>query len=86
MTEPKRLGFRSRKPDAMTNLERQRKWRSQQGHRTIGAYTLHPEAAAALLYLRKSWNFTTNQECLEAALRYLAIQTRRGLQRLDLDI
>ena len=74
------------KPAPLTNAERQKRWRAKQGSRGITvAFHAHTEATAALLYLRKQWGFTSNQEAVEVALRRLAIETRNGLQRLDLD-
>ena len=77
----KRKGFRSRKPDAMTVAERQRKYRRAQGGRTINA-SLSPEVAACLLYLRKQWGMQSDREAVEAAVRFLTICTRQGLTRL----
>lgn len=74
-------GFRSRKPDAMTLAERQRKYRRKQGGRLINA-TLAPDVAACLIYLRKEWNMKSDREAIEAAVRFLSICTRQGLQRL----
>lgn len=74
------------KPAPLTNAERQRRWRGKQGSRAITAtFYTHTEATAALLYLRKQWGFTSHQETIEVALRRLALETRNGLQRLDLD-
>ena len=77
----KRGGFRSRKPDAQTGAERQRKWRRKNGGRAVSYYA-SPEVGAAMIYLRKEWGFKSNQEIVDAALRFLVVCTRHGLQRL----
>lgn len=69
----------------LTSAERQRRYRAAQGNRFL-RYTLTIEAAAALLYLRKQWGFKSNYETTMVCLRYLAVQTRKGLQRIDLTI
>lgn len=74
-------GFRSRKPDAMTVAERQRKYRRVQGGRHFNA-TLAPDVAASLIYLRKEWGMQSDRETVEAAVRFLALCTRQGLTRL----
>lgn len=74
-------GFRSRKPEAMTNVERQRKWRRKNGGRGVNFY-MSPEVAASVLYLRGQWGMETTQELIEASLRFLTICTRQGLTRL----
>jgi hypothetical protein len=81
----KKQGFRSRKPDAMTNAERQRKYRRKQGGRLINA-TLAPDIGASLIYLRKQWGMQSDREALEAAVRFLTICTRQGLTRLPQSI
>lgn len=81
----KRMGFRSQKPDALTNAERQARWRAKHGSRMIRT-DLPADTAAAMLYLRKQWGFKSHRELVNAAIRYLAIQTRKGLQRIDLEI
>jgi hypothetical protein len=74
------------KPAPLTNAERQKRWRAKQASRGITvAFHAHTEATAALLYLRKQWGFTSNQEAVEAALRHLALETRMGLKRIQLD-
>lgn len=80
-----RKGFRSRKPDAMTEAERQRKYRRKQGGRLINA-TLSPEVAACLIYLRKQWGMESDREAVEAAVRFLTICTRQGLTRIPQSI
>lgn len=81
-------GFRSKNPNALTNAERQRRWRAKNGDRALGGVGLyfHIEAAAALLYIKKQWGFKTSQEAVEVAVRHLAVQTRQGLKRIKLDI
>ena len=81
----KRKGFRSNKPDAMTNAERQRRYRRAQGGRTINTQ-LTPDIAACLIYLRKQWGMKTDREAMEAAIRFLTICTRQGLTRLPQEI
>jgi hypothetical protein len=76
-----RRGFRSRKPQAMTGAERQRKYRAANGGRTINT-SLAPEIAASLIYLRREWGMETDREAVEAAVRFLTICTRQGLTRL----
>lgn len=81
----KKQGFRSRKPNAMTVAERQRKYRRKQGGRLINA-TLAPDIGAALIYLRKQWGMQSDREAVEAAVRFLTICTRQGLTRLPQSI
>lgn len=81
----KRMGFRSRKPDAMTNAERQSKWRRKTGRRQIHI-ALGPDVAAAVIYIRKEWGMQSNPEAVEAAIRFLALCTRQGLTRLPQSI
>lgn len=78
-------GFRSRKPNAMTVAERQRKWRRKNGGRGVNFY-MSPEVAASVLYLSSQWGMETTQEVIEAALRFLTICTRQGLTRLPQSI
>jgi hypothetical protein len=80
-----RRGFRSIKPDAMTVAERLRKYRAKRGGRSVSFY-MNPEAAAASLYIQKQWGMETTAEAVEAALRFLAKETRLGLKKLELDI
>jgi len=77
----RKKGFRSRKPDAMTVAERQRKYRLKQGGRTINT-RLSPEIAASFLYLSKEWGMQSDREVMEAAVRFLTLCTRQGLTRL----
>lgn len=78
-------GFRSRKPNAMTVAERQQKYRRKQGGRLINA-TLAPDVAACLIYLRREWGMQSDREVMEAAVRFLSVCTRQGLQRLPQSI
>ena len=74
------------KPAPLTNAERQKRWRAKQASRGVTmAFHAHTEATAALLYLRKQWGFTSHQETIEAAVRHLALETRMGLKRIQLD-
>lgn len=81
----KKKGFRSRKPDALTNAERQRKWRRKNGGRSVSYYA-DPAVGASMLYLKKEWGMETNQQVIDAALRFLTLCTRQGLQRLPQSI
>lgn len=81
----KKRGFRSQKPEAYTNAERQARWRARHNARRIST-DLPADSVAAMLYLRKQWGFKSQRELVNAAIRYLAIQTRKGLQRIDLTI
>ena len=70
---------------ALTNAEKNARWRAKNGGRTI---TYHADAptAAALIFLRRSWGFKSNRETVQAAIRYLAVLTRKGVTRLDLEV
>ncbi len=48
------------------------------------SFVLHPEAKDALEELLQEWPFKSYSEAITVALRYLAVQTRRGLPRIDL--
>lgn len=85
MTLGRRMGFRSYKPDAMTDAERQAKYRRKQGSRQM-SFALKPDTAAAVLYLKKEWGMSSNREVAEAAIRFLALCTRQGLQRIPQSI
>lgn len=74
-------GFRSRKENAMTGAERQRKWRRKNGGRSVSYYA-SPDVGASMIYLKKEWGMQTNQQLIDAALRFLTLCTRQGLQRL----
>jgi hypothetical protein len=77
----RKKGFRSRKDDAMTHAERQRKYRLKHGGRTINTH-LTPEIASCFLYLSKEWGMKSDREVMEAAVRFLTLCTRQGLTRL----
>ena len=77
----RKKGFRSRKEEAMTGAERQRKYRAAQGGRTINT-NLSPDIAASIIYLKNEWGMTTDREAMEAAVRFLTLCTRQGLTRL----
>ena len=81
----RKQGFRSRKPDAMTGAERQRKYRASMGGRGINA-ALPPDVAAGLIYLKAQWGMKTDREVVEAAVRFLSLCTRQGLTRLPQSI
>jgi hypothetical protein len=81
MTEPKRMGFRSRNPNAMTAAERQQKWRRSRGLRQLQV-DLTTDTAAAVIYIRNQWGMSSNREAALAAIRFLALCTRQGLTRL----
>lgn len=81
----KKIGFRSRNPEAYTNAERQARWKAKHGYRMVRA-ELSVEAAAALLYLRQQWGFKSNRELVNVAIRFLAVETRKGRERLELTI
>ena len=76
-----RIGFRSRKPHAMTGAERQQKYRRTRGMRQL-QLDMGAELAASILYIRNEWGMDSNKEAVEAAVRFLALCTRQGLQRL----
>ena len=77
----KRMGFRSKNPNALTGAEKQQRFRRRKGVRQLQLY-LTADVAATLIYLRKEWGMNSNKEVAEAALRFLTICTRHGLQRL----
>lgn len=77
------MGFRSRKPDAMTNAERQQKFRRTRGVRQVQLQIdMDSDVAAAVLYIRKEWGMSSSREAVKAAIRFLALCTRQGLTRL----
>jgi hypothetical protein len=84
-TIDKRMGFRSRVAEAKTNAERQRLWRNGASGRAVLAKFNHV-GAASLVYIKNQWGFKTNVEAVQTAVRYLAVQTRKGLERIDLEI
>jgi hypothetical protein len=89
MSEPKEpnnplthlKGFGAFNSNAMTNAERQRKFRAARGGRTLNT-GLAPEIAASVMYLKKEWGMDTDREAVEAAIRFLTICTRHGLTKL----
>ena len=81
----KKRGFRSRNPYAMTNAEKQQRYRRKLSGRNIN-YTLPHDVAAGILYLRREWGMNTDNQVLEAAVRFLTLCTRQGLQRLPQSI
>lgn len=44
------------------------------------------EAAASLQYLKTQWGFKSTTEAVNVALRYMATETRKGLQKIDLGV
>jgi hypothetical protein len=56
-----------------------------EGNGVKSSFVLYPEARAALGELLREWPFKSSSEAITVALRYLAVQTRRGLPRIDLD-
>lgn len=84
MHDTRPMGFRSIKPNAMTNAEKQRAWRSRAvRHANI---QFDEVGAAALLYIKKQWGFRTNKEAVLVAVRHLAVETRQGLERIRLEV
>lgn len=84
-TNQKPIGFRTKNPNALTRAEQARRYRARRGDRCFFV-DLDIASAAACLYLIKQWNFRSRQEAARVAMRYLAILTRLGLQRIDLDV
>lgn len=90
-----RTAFHSKKPGRFSNPEtfheahreykRMVRSRAAAGGRQLSC-DLGLEAAAASIYLQSAWGFVSASEAARVALRYLAIQTRKGLTRIDLDI
>lgn len=70
---------------ALTNAERQARWRAKHGSRQLKV-NLSIEAAAAIKYLRAQWGMKSDHEAAVVAIRALAVQTRKGLQKIDLTI
>ena len=81
----KKKGFRSRNPYAMTNAEKQQRYRRKHGGRILYMGMPH-DVAAGVLYLQKEWGMSTYGEVVEAAVRFLTLCTRQGLQRLPQSI
>lgn len=75
------MGFRSRNPEALTLAERQLKWRRVHGVIQL-TFPMTAETRADLLYIRREWGMRSDRQAVEAALRFLALLTRGGLQRL----
>jgi len=71
--------------NALTNAERQARWRARHGGRSI-RLDLSIEVAASLKYLRNQWGLSTDKEAAVVAIRALAVQTRKGLQKIELTI
>ena len=65
----------------MTGAERQQKYRRTRGMRQL-QLDMGAELAASILYIRNEWGMDSNKEAVEAAVRFLALCTRQGLQRL----
>ena len=81
----KKKGFRSRNPHAMTNAEKQQRYRRKHSGRFVNM-DLVPDVAAGILYLQKEWGMKTYREVVEASVRFLTLCTRQGLQRLPQSI
>lgn len=81
----KKRGRGTRSEQPMTPAERQRRYRRKYGGRTINTH-LTPAVAACFIYLQKQWGMKTNREVMEAAVRFLTVCTRQGLQRIPLEI
>lgn len=69
----------------LTNAEKQRRYRAKMGGRNINT-SLKPDVAACFIYLRNEWGMKNNVEVMDAAVRFLALMTRSGLQRLPQSI
>lgn len=67
------------------NREATRRMRAARGARQLNC-DMGVEGLAAMLYLQKQWGFKSRKEAVNVALRFLALQTRKGLERIDLDI
>lgn len=76
--QPRKMGFRSLNPNAMTLAERQAKWRRQRGARQV-QILMDSDVAASVLYLRTQWGMKSNREVVYAAIRFLTVCTRSGL-------
>ena len=66
---------------AQTPAQRQSKLRRKKGGRQA-CFTMDVEVAAAILYIQKQWGMKGTKEPVQAALRFLCICTRLGLQTL----
>lgn len=60
-------------------------WRARMGARQVSC-DLGIEGAAAMLYLKAQWGFKSTQETVNVALRFMATETRKGLQKFDLGV
>jgi hypothetical protein len=81
--KPKDLRDRDTLEQHRENLRvRQRRWSAANGGRAIN-FRCDIESAASLLYLKKHWGFKTGPEAIKAALCFLMVVTRLGLQRVD---
>lgn len=77
---PKTLTPEQRRAYARDSM---RKWRAKNGWTSLNM-DLDIASAACLLYLQKQWGFETRRETVGVALKYLAKQTRLGLQEIKL--
>lgn len=75
------LGFRSKKPNAFTRAEIQRRYRLRNSGRTLSVL-LKPDLAACFIYIRTQWGMKSDREVMEAAVRFLTVCTRKGLTKL----
>jgi hypothetical protein len=80
----KRMGFRSRNPNAFTPAERKQRWRMKNGTQVNAKFDLI--GSAALVYIKNQWGFKSNAQAVEAAVRFLAVETRKGLTKINLEI
>jgi hypothetical protein len=73
-----------RKPLPLTTKQRFNKWveKHQIKQRSV---KINPQVDDMLFYLREQWDIPTHTEAIYVAISHLAAQTRRGLQRIDLD-
>ena len=83
LTRKKGKGSKGKTP--LTNAELQRRYRRKWGGRTINTH-LDPVTAACFIYLRKEWGMKSQREVMEAAVRFLTVCTRQGLQRIPMEI
>lgn len=65
--------------------ERMRRYRDIAGGRYINT-RLEPDIAMGMIYLKQQWGMKTNKEVMEAAVRFLTLCTRSGLQVLPQSI
>lgn len=73
------------RPRGMTGAERISKYRRARGGRQVN-FTATPEVAAGIIYLQKQWGMESTQETVMAAVRFLVLMTRCGLQHLPQSI